>query len=161
MTGITPFLWFDDQAEEAVNFYVSLFPNSKITRTTRYGDAGPGPKGQVMTVAFELFGRKFTAINGGPHFKLSEAFSLVIECENQEEVDRYWKALSAVPEAEQCGWVKDRFGLSWQVTPNRLIELSSDQDAEKSKRVMDVMMKMKKIDIPELERAAAGAPAGA
>ena len=161
MTALTPFLWFDNQAEEAVDLYVSLFPNSRILSTTRYGDAGPGPKGQVMTVAFELFGRKFTAINGGPHFKLTEAFSLVIECETQEEVDRYWQALSAVPEAEQCGWVKDKFGVSWQVTPNRLIELIGDKDPEKSKRVMEAMMKMKKLDVAELERAAAGAPAEA
>ncbi len=161
MTGLTPFLWFDNQAEEAANYYVSLFPNSKVTQVTRYGDSGPGPKGSVMTVAFELFGRKFVAINGGPHFQLSPAFSIVIECENQEEVDRYWEKLSADPQAEQCGWVKDKFGLSWQVTPNALIRLISDPDPAKSKRVMEAMMKMKKIDIAELERAAAGAAVSA
>ena len=161
MTGITPFLWFDKQAEEAANYYVSIFPNSKITKATRYGDAGPGPKGQIMTIAFELDGRNFTALNGGPHFQHSPAFSLVIHCENQEEVDRYWEKLSAEPAAEQCGWVKDKFGLSWQIIPNALIEMISDKDPEKAKRVTQAMLQMKKIDIEELKRAYAGAPVGA
>ena len=161
MTGITPFLWFDNQAEEAANYYVSIFPNSKITKATRYGDAGPGPKGTIMTIAFELNGRNFTAINGGPSFKLTPAFSLVVHCENQDEVDRYWEKLSAEPAAEQCGWVKDKFGLSWQIVPNALLEMIADKDPEKSKRVMQVMMQMKKIDIEELKRAYAGAPVGA
>ena len=161
MTGITPFLWFDNQAEEAANYYVSIFPNSKITKATRYGDAGPGPKGQIMTIAFELDGRNFTALNGGPHFQHSPAFSLVIHCENQEEVDRYWEKLSAEPAAEQCGWVKDKFGLSWQIIPNALIEMISDKDPEKAKRVTQAMLQMKKIDIEELKRAYAGAPVGA
>lgn len=161
MTGITPFLWFNDQAEEAVNYYVSIFPNSRVLKMLRYGDAGPGPKGQVMTASFELDGREFAVLNGGPHFALTPAFSLVVKCETQDEVDRYWEKLSAEPAAEQCGWVKDKFGLSWQIIPNALPELLGDKDAEKSKRVMDVMMKMKKIDIAELKRAHAGEQVGA
>ncbi len=157
MTGITPFLWFDNQAEEAVNYYVSIFPNSRVLQMARYGDAGPGPKGQVMTASFELDGREFAALNGGPHFALTPAFSLVVKCETQEEVDRYWEKLSAEPAAEQCGWVKDKFGLSWQIIPNALPELLGDKDPEKSKRVMQAMLTMKKIDIAELKRAHAGA----
>jgi predicted 3-demethylubiquinone-9 3-methyltransferase (glyoxalase superfamily) len=156
MTGITPFIWYDDQAEEAVDFYVSLFPNSRIHKTVRYGDAGPGPKGQVMTIAFELDGRQFTALNGGPHFTHSPAFSLVVHCENQQEIDRYWQKLSADPAAEQCGWVKDKYGLSWQIIPNILIEMIGDKDPEKAKRVTEAMLKMKRIDIEELKHAYAG-----
>jgi predicted 3-demethylubiquinone-9 3-methyltransferase (glyoxalase superfamily) len=156
MTGITPFLWFDHQAEQAAEFYVSTFPNSKILNVHRYGDSGPGPKGQVMVVSFELDGREFTALNGGPHFTLTPAFSLVVKCESQEEVDRYWEKLSADPAAEQCGWLKDKFGLSWQIVPNESIELLSDKDPEKSNRVMQAVLKMKKIDLAALRRAHAG-----
>jgi predicted 3-demethylubiquinone-9 3-methyltransferase (glyoxalase superfamily) len=156
MTGITPFIWYDDQAEEAVNFYVSIFPHSRILKTVRYGDAGPGPKGQIMTIAFELDGREFTALNGGPHFTPSPAFSLVVHCENQQEIDRYWQKLSADPAAEQCGWVKDKYGLSWQIIPNILIEMIGDKDPEKAKRVTEAMLQMKKIDLVELKHANAG-----
>jgi len=152
---ITPFLWFDGQAEAAANFYVSIFPNSKVVATSRYGDAGPGPKGSVMTVAFELDGLSFTALNGGPMFKFTEAISLVVHCETQAEVDHYWDKLSAGGQQVQCGWLKDKFGLSWQIVPNALIELVQDKDAAKSQRVMAAMMQMTKIDIAKLRAAAA------
>ena len=161
MTGITPFLWYDDQAEEAAYFYTSIFPNSRVLRTVRYGDAGPGPKGTVMTVEFELDGQRMSALNGGPVFPHTPAFSLVVRCDSQEEIDRYWSKLSADPNAEQCGWVRDKYGLSWQIVPNTLIELIADPDPEKAKRVTAAMMRMKKIDIEELKRAHAGEPAGA
>jgi len=152
---ITPMLWFDDKAEEAVNFYTSLFPNSKILSIARYGEVGPGPEGTVMTASFQLAGQEFTALNGGPHFKFNEAISLVINCENQEEVDRYWEKLTADGgEESQCGWLKDKYGLSWQVTPRILIQLVQDPDKEKAGRVFQAMMKMKKIEIPKLLEAA-------
>jgi predicted 3-demethylubiquinone-9 3-methyltransferase (glyoxalase superfamily) len=150
---ITPFLWFDGQAEEAAKFYVSIFPNSKLGSTSRYGEAGPGPKGSVMTVAFELDGLSFTALNGGPMFKFTEAISLVAHCETQAEVDHYWDKLSAGGQQVQCGWLKDKYGLSWQIVPNALIELVQDKDPAKSRRVMAAMMQMKKIDIAGLKAA--------
>ena len=154
---ITPFLWFDGQAKEAANFYVSIFPNSKIGSTSRYGEAGPGPKGSVMTVAFELDGLSFTALNGGPIFKFTEAISLVVHCETQAEVDHYWEKLSAGGQQVQCGWLKDKYGLSWQIVPNALLELAQDKDPAKSQRVMAAMMQMKKIDIAGLKAAYAAA----
>lgn len=155
---ITPFLWFDQNAEEAANFYTSIFKNSKILGVTRYGDAGPGPKGSVMTVAFELEGQQFTALNGGPHFKFTEAISLVVHCETQKEVDEYWNKLTVGGGQEsQCGWLKDKYGLSWQIVPDALMRLLQDSDPEKSKRVMEAMLQMKKIDIAGLESAYAHA----
>lgn len=153
MPAITPFLWYDAQAEEAANFYVSVFPNSRIVSTSRYGDAGPGPKGSVMTIQFELAGQRFIALNGGPQSKFTEAFSLSVSCETQEEVDRYWSKLTAGGEEGPCGWLKDRYGLSWQINPAILGKLLADPDPKKSKRVMEAMLKMKKIDIAGLERA--------
>jgi predicted 3-demethylubiquinone-9 3-methyltransferase (glyoxalase superfamily) len=154
MRKITPFLWFDNQAEEAANFYVSVFENSKILRTARYGDAGPGPKGAVMTVEFELDGQVFTALNGGPQFKFTEAISFQVDCKTQQEVDTFWEKLSAGGgEQGPCGWLKDRFGLSWQVVPTVLIEMICDPDPKKSQRVMEVMMKMKKLEIEPLKKA--------
>ncbi|HSE31688.1 MAG TPA: VOC family protein [Pyrinomonadaceae bacterium] len=153
---ITPFLWFDDNAEEAINFYTSLFPNSQILSVTRYGAAGPGPEGAIMTASFQIAGQKFVALNGGPHFKFTEAISFVIDCESQEEVDRYWEKLTADGgEESQCGWLKDKYGLSWQVTPRILIQLIQDPDKEKANRVFQAMLKMKKIEIPKLLEAAA------
>jgi predicted 3-demethylubiquinone-9 3-methyltransferase (glyoxalase superfamily) len=158
MQKITPFLWYDTQAEEAANFYVSIFKESKILGLTRYGEAGPGPKGSVLTVAFELEGQKFTALNGGPHFKFTEAVSFVVNCASQEEVDYFWeKLLEGGGQESQCGWLKDKYGLSWQVVPNVLPELLQDKDPEKANRVMQAMMKMVKIDIETLKRAAEGA----
>jgi len=157
MQKITPFLWFDTQAEEAAKFYVSLFPKSKILKTARYGDAGPGPKGSVMTVEFELAGQRMIALNGGPHFKFTEAISLSVDCKDQKEVDRYWTKLSQGGEQSMCGWLKDRYGLSWQINPSILGKLLSDKDAKKAKRVMEAMLKMKKIDIAALKAAAKGA----
>jgi predicted 3-demethylubiquinone-9 3-methyltransferase (glyoxalase superfamily) len=153
MPKISPFLWFDSQAEEAAKFYVSVFPGSKILSTSRYGDAGPGPKGSVMTVAFELDGKEFIALNGGPQFKFTEAISFSVDCKNQEEVDRYWHKLSEGGEEGPCGWLKDRYGLSWQINPTILGQMLSDTDPAKSNRVMEAMMKMKKIDIAGLKRA--------
>jgi len=157
---ITPFLWFDDQAEAAANFYVSIFKNSKIGSITRYDEeaakAAGRPKGSVMTVAFDLDGQDFTALNGGPLFKFTEAISLVVNCQTQEEVDHFWEKLSAGGEEVQCGWLKDRFGVSWQVVPTVLVEMLQDKDAEKSKRVMAAMLKMKKIDIEPLKKAYEG-----
>jgi predicted 3-demethylubiquinone-9 3-methyltransferase (glyoxalase superfamily) len=140
---VTPFLWFDHQAEEAVGFYTSIFNNSKIETLTRYGEAGPGPKGSVMTIAFELRGQKFTALNGGPHFKFTEAISFVVNCENQQEVDDMWAKLSDGGQEVECGWVKDKYGLSWQIVPIALIEMMQDADAERKERVMKAMLKMK------------------
>ena len=154
MRKITPMLWFDTQAEEAAKFYVSIFPKSRIVKTARYGDAGPGPKGSVMTVEFELAGQRMTALNGGPVYKLTEAFSLVVDCKDQKEVDHYWDKLSKGGEPSMCGWLKDKYGLSWQVTPRILIELVSGPDKKKAKRVMEAMFKMRKIDIAALEAAA-------
>jgi predicted 3-demethylubiquinone-9 3-methyltransferase (glyoxalase superfamily) len=147
--SVTPFLWFDNQAEEAANFYVSLFPNSKITHLSRYGDAGPGTKGSVMVVAFELAGQRLTALNGGPNFKLDEAFSLLVDCSEQADIDRLWQALSATPNV--CGWTKDRFGLSWQINYAGLPDLITGPKADK---VMAAIMGMKKIDIQALKDAA-------
>jgi predicted 3-demethylubiquinone-9 3-methyltransferase (glyoxalase superfamily) len=156
MHKITPFLWFDDQAEEAMNHYVSIFKNSKVGRITRYGDAGPAPKGSVMTASFELEGQPFTALNGGPQFKFTEAVSFVVDCETQAEVDELWEKLSAGGQEGQCGWLKDKFGLSWQIVPKALIELMSDPDPEKSRRVTEAMMQMTRIDIARLRQAHAG-----
>jgi len=147
-------LWFDNQAEEAMNFYISVFKNSKVLSVARYGDAGPGPKGSVMTASFELEGQKFTALNAGPMFKFTEAISFVIPCKTQEEVDYYWSKLtSGGGEESMCGWLKDKFGLSWQVVPDALIELLQVKDPKKSQRVMQAMMKMRKIDIKTLQEA--------
>ena len=156
MPRITPFLWFDTQAEEAAKFYTSIFKNSKILRTARYGEAGPGPKGSVMTVEFSLDGQAFIALNAGPLFKFSEAISFVIDCQTQAEVDEYWSKLTAGGGQESmCGWLKDKFGLSWQVVPTALNELLSHPDKEKANRAMQAMLKMKKIDINVLKQAAA------
>ncbi len=151
---ITPCLWFDTQGEEAARFYTSLFPDSKVTNVSHYGEAGPRPAGTVMTVEFELDGQKFVALNGGPEFTFNEAISFQISCESQEEVDEYWRKLCDGGEEGPCGWVRDRFGLSWQVIPTALPRLLADPDREKSQRVMQAMLGMKKIEIAELERAA-------
>ena len=159
---ITPCLWFDDQAEEAVAFYTGIFRNSKIVTVTRYGEAGREihgkPAGSVLTVAFELDGQTFTALNGGPMFKFNEAISLQVHCDTQEEVDYYWERLSAGGDktAQQCGWLKDPYGVSWQVVPGVLIDMLNDPDSAKSERAMTAMLKMKKLDIAELKRAYAG-----
>ncbi len=159
---ITPCLWFDTQAEEAARFYAAIFPNSKLGKISCYGEAGKEIHGKepgtAMTVAFELAGLSFTALNGGPHFKFTEAISLQVSCQTQEEVDRYWDYLSAGGEknAQQCGWLKDKFGLSWQIIPRVLSEFLSDPDPAKSARVMNAMLKMKKLDIAELKKAHAG-----
>ena len=157
---ITPFLWFDDKAEEAVKFYVSLFKNSKIGTITRYGEAGAAasgrPKGTVMTVAFQLEGQAFTALNGGPHFKFTEAISLVVNCKTQEEVDELWEKLSGGGEKGQCGWLKDKYGLSWQIVPTVLGEMLNDKDAEKSNRVLHAIIQMRKLDIKRLQQAYEG-----
>lgn len=154
MPRITPFLWFDTQAEEAAHFYVSIFRNSKIGKVTRYGKGGPGPAGSVMTVEFELDGQLFIALNAGPHYKFTEAISFSVECRTQDEVDTYWKKLSDGGEEGPCGWLKDRYGLSWQVNPAILGEMLSDPDPAKAKSVMEAMLKMKKIDIAALKQAA-------
>jgi len=153
---ITPFLWYTDQAEEAANFYTSIFKNSRINSIARYGDAGPGPKDSVMTISFEIEGQEFIALNGGPHFKFTPAVSFVINCDTQDEVDTFWAKLSAGGRTDRCGWLTDKFGLSWQVVPKALIELIRDPNPAKSKRVMEAMLKMTKIDIPALKKAAAG-----
>ncbi len=157
MQKISPFLWFDSEAEEAAKFYTSTFKDSKITNTSRYDKAGSKaagrPVGSAMTVAFELDGQEFTALNGGPIFKFSEAISFVVNCADQAEVDELWEKLSAHPENEQCGWLKDKYGLSWQIVPAVLGELLSDSDPDKSGRVMKAMLKMKKIDIEGLQKA--------
>ncbi len=150
---ITPFLWFDHQAEQAATFYASIFPDSKVIKVVRYGEAGPGPAGSAMTVEFELQGQKFVGLNGGPHFKFTEAISFVVNCETQQEVDRYWEKLSAGGAEVQCGWLKDQFGLSWQIVPSALPRLLSDPDPVKAGRVMKAMMTMTKIDVGALERA--------
>jgi len=157
MQKIVPCLWFDTEGEEAAQFYASVFPNSKITEVTRYGSAGPRAEGSVMTVSFELDGQKFTALNGGPDFKFNEAVSLEVHCKDQEEVDKYWSTLSEGGEEGPCGWLKDKFGLSWQVIPTILYELIADPDREKSQRVMAAMLQMRKIEVDELEKAAAEA----
>jgi len=159
MQKITPFLWFDTQAEEAANFYTSVFKNSKIVSVAHYGEEGAKasgrPKGSAMTVAFELDGQKFVALNGGPHFKFTEAVSFVVNCETQEEVDHYWEKLSAGGDkkAQQCGWLKDKYGLSWQIVPVAMVEMLQDKDPGKSGRVMQALLQMKKLDIKTLQRA--------
>ena len=153
MPKISPFLWFDTQAEEAANFYTSIFKNSKILKVTRYGDAGPGPKGGVMTVVFNLDGQEFTALNGGPHFKFTEAISFIVNCRTQEEVDTYWEKLVEGGKESRCGWLVDKFGLSWQIIPAALGEMLGDPDPAKAKRVMEAMLKMKKIDTVGLKKA--------
>ena len=153
MQKITPFLWFDSQAEEAARFYTSIFKNSKIVQVSRYGDAGPGPKGSVMTVAFELEGQQFTALNGGLLFKFNEAISFVVDCKSQEEVDHLWARLTDGGEEGMCGWLKDKYGVSWQIVPTALVEMLNDPDPEKAKRVTDAMLKMNKIDIQTLRQA--------
>lgn len=153
MPRITPFLWFDTHAEEAAKFYVSIFKNSRIVSTSRYGEAGPGPRGSVMTVAFELDGRGFIALNGGPQFKFTEAVSFSVDCETQAEVDELWEKLSRGGEEGPCGWLKDKYGLSWQINPGILGKMLSDPDPQKSKRVMEAMLKMKRIDIDALKKA--------
>ena len=156
MQKISPFLWFDGNAEEAADFYVSLFKGSKILKIARYGEAGPGPAGAVMVVNFQIEGQDFIALNGGPLFKFTEAISFVINCQTQEEVDHYWNRLTAGGGQEsQCGWLKDKYGLSWQVTPTILGELLADKDQKKAQRVMQAMLQMKKMDIAALQRAAA------
>lgn len=150
---ITPFLWFDDNAEEAMTFYISIFKNSKVLTVNRYGEAGPGQKGTVMVANFLLDGQEFTALNGGPKFKFTEAISFVVTCQSQEEVDHYWEKLSEGGNESMCGWLKDKYGLSWQIVPTALIELMSDPDPKKSKRVMTAMLQMKKIIITDLEKA--------
>ncbi len=153
MQKITPFLWFDGRAEEAVNFYTAIFPNSKIVRMMRYGEAGPGPKGSVMSATFELQGQEFIALNGGPMFTFSPAISFFVHCETQEEVDKFWEKLAEGGEKQRCGWLRDKFGVSWQVVPTVLGQLLQDKDAEKSKRVMNAMLQMEKLDIAGLKRA--------
>jgi predicted 3-demethylubiquinone-9 3-methyltransferase (glyoxalase superfamily) len=160
MNEITPCLWFDTEGEEAANFYTSVFPNSRIVDVTRYGAAGPRPEGTVMTVSFELDGRKFVALNGGPNYTFSEAISFQVHCKNQEEVDEYWSKLSEGGEEGPCGWLKDRYGVSWQIVPTVLPELLADPDPETSQRVMQAMLEMKKIEIDTLERAAGAVPTG-
>lgn len=152
MQKINPFLWFNDNAEEAVNFYTSVFKNSRILKIARYGDAGPGPKGSVMTVSFELNGQQFVALNGGPHFTFTEAISFVVNCDDQQEIDEYWNKLSEGGKPSMCGWLKDKFGLSWQIYPPVLGELLS-KDPKKSGKVMEAMMKMTKIEIAPLQKA--------
>jgi len=157
MPRITPNLWFDTNAEEAANFYVSIFPNSKVGKIARYTEVGPGPAGTAVTVEWELDGQPFVGINGGPHFTFSEAVSMEIRCKDQAEVDYYWeKLLEGGGRESQCGWLKDRFGFSWQVVPQRLIDLMTDEDPEVVKRVTAAMLKMVKLDVARLEAAAAG-----
>ena len=162
---ITPFLWFDDKAEEAAKFYVSIFKDSRIGTITRYDEEGAKaagrPKGSVMTVPFELDGQPFTALNGGPHFQFSGAISFVVNCDTQEEVDHFWEKLSAGGREIQCGWLTDKFGVSWHVVPTMLIEMLQDKDPEKAKRVMAAMLKMTKIEIAPLKRAYEGRSASA
>lgn len=154
MPRITPNLWFDTQGKEAAEFYISVFPNSRITRTLYYGEGGPGPAGTVLTVDFELDGQEYTAINGGPEFTFNEAVSLLVNCADQEEVDYYWQKLGEGGQEGPCGWLKDKYGLSWQVAPVVLTELLEDEDKERSQRVMSAMLGMKKIDIAALHEAA-------
>jgi predicted 3-demethylubiquinone-9 3-methyltransferase (glyoxalase superfamily) len=155
MPEITPCLWFDTQGEEAAEFYTSIFPNSRILEVARYGEAGPRPAGTVMTVLFELDGQRFTALNGGPEFTFDEAISFQVDCRSQEEVDDFWSRLGDGGQEGPCGWLKDRYGVSWQIVPTRLIELLKDPDADVSQRVMAAMLQMKKIDVATLEQAAA------
>jgi len=153
MQKITPFLWFDSHAEEAVNYYTSIFKNSKILNLARYGEGGPGPKGSVMTVHFELNGQEFIALNGGPYFKFNEAVSFLVNCDSQQEIDNYYSKLSEGGQEVQCGWVKDKYGLSWQIVPTILGKLLADSNAVKAQKVMEAMMQMKKLDIELLQKA--------
>jgi predicted 3-demethylubiquinone-9 3-methyltransferase (glyoxalase superfamily) len=156
MQKITPFLWFDNQAEHAANFYVSIFKNSKIGTIARYGAAGPGPKGSVMIVQFQLEGQEFTALNGGPMFKFNESVSFVVNCETQDEVDYYWEKLLQGGKESQCGWLKDKFGLSWQIVPTEFIKMMQDKDPVKTERLMKAMLQMVKLDIATLKEAYEG-----
>ncbi|MGC1448934.1 MAG: VOC family protein [Candidatus Sulfotelmatobacter sp.] len=153
MQKITPFLWFDDRAEEAMNFYTSIFKNSKVGKLTRFGEAGPGPKGTVMSATFQLEGQEFMALNGGPLFQFTPAISFFVSCNTQEEVDELWEKLSEGGRPDRCGWLKDKFGLSWQIIPTVLTDLLQDKDPEKSQRVMKAMLRMGKIDIAGLQKA--------
>ncbi len=153
MPKITPFLWFDNQAEEATRFYTSIFPNAEILDVKRYGDAGPGPAGSVMTVSFALDGQNFIALNGGPYFTFNEAISLFVHCDGQEEVDSYWAKLCDGGSPGRCGWLKDKFGISWQIVPTVLGDMLQDRDPAKSSRVMQAMLQMNKLDIARLRRA--------
>jgi len=153
MQKITPFLWFDDQAEEAANFYVSIFKNSKVGRINRYGEGGPRPKGTAMSVTFQLDGQEFMALNGGPEFTFTPAISLFVNCETQKEVDELWERLSEGGKKERCGWLKDKYGLSWQIIPSALGQMMQDKDPQKSKRVMNAMLQMNKIEIKALQQA--------
>jgi predicted 3-demethylubiquinone-9 3-methyltransferase (glyoxalase superfamily) len=159
MPEITPWLWFDTEGQEAAEYYTSIFPNSRITEVTHYNEAGPRAAGTVLTVTFELDGKRFAALNGGPDFKFNEAVSFLIDCADQAEVDYYWERLGDGGEHGPCGWLKDRYGVSWQVIPRRLEELLRDSDPEVSQRVMAAMLQMGKIEVDKLEEAAAGAPA--
>ena len=156
---ITPFLWFDDKAEEAMNYYVSIFKNSKVVSVERFGDAGPGPSGSVMTATFELEGQQFVALNGGPEFGFTEAISLFVDCETQAEVDELWDKLCAGGQPSQCGWLKDKYGLSWQIIPRVLGELLGSKDPEKAGRAMKAMLQMQKIDVKKLKEAYDGVAA--
>jgi predicted 3-demethylubiquinone-9 3-methyltransferase (glyoxalase superfamily) len=153
MQKITPFLWFDGKAEEAMKFYVSIFKNSKVGRVTRYGDAGPGPKGSVMSATFQIEGQEFFALNGGPQFQFTPAISFFVNCETQKEVDELWERLSAGGEKNRCGWLRDKYGLSWQIIPTALGKMLGDKDPVKANRVMKAMLQMDKIDIKGLKRA--------
>ncbi len=153
MQTITPFLWFDGKAEEAINFYTSIFRDSKIGSITRYGEEGPGPKGTVMSTTFQLNGQDFMALNGGPQFTFSAAISFFVNCETQEEVDELWEKLSEGGEKQRCGWLKDKYGVSWQIIPSALGEMLQDKDAEKSNKIMHAMLQMDKIDINTLKQA--------
>jgi len=153
MQKVTPCLWFDTQGEEAANFYTSVFPNSKILNISRYGEAGPGPEGQALTVSFELDGQEFTALNGGPQFTFSEAISFQVSCDSQEEVDRFWDTLSQGGEEGQCGWLKDRFGVSWQIVPAAMGQLLGGPDQQRSQQAVTAMLQMKKLDIHQLQDA--------
>jgi predicted 3-demethylubiquinone-9 3-methyltransferase (glyoxalase superfamily) len=155
MQKITSFLWFDGKAEEAANFYISIFKNSKMGKITRYSDAGPGPKGSVMSVTFQIEGQEFFALNGGPQFKFTPAISFFVNCETQQEVDDLWEKLSAGGRADRCGWLQDKFGLSWQIIPTVLGQLRGDKDPQRARRAMQAMLQMTKIDINKLQQAAA------
>jgi predicted 3-demethylubiquinone-9 3-methyltransferase (glyoxalase superfamily) len=154
MQKITPFLWFDGNAEEAANFYISIFKNSKMGKISRYGDAGPGPKGSAMSVTFQIEGQEFFALNGGPQFKFTPAISFFVNCETQQEVDELWEKLSAGGRTDRCGWLQDKFGLSWQVIPTVLGQLLGDKDPQRAKRAMQAMLQMTKLDIKKLQQAA-------
>ena len=158
MPKITPWLWFDTEAEEAASFYTSIFSNSRVLEVTRYGKAGPRPEGMVLTVSFELDGQEFVALNGGPEFKFNEAVSFQVTCRTQDEVDEFWARLSEGGEEGPCGWLKDRYGVSWQIVPTRLMELINDPDPERSERAMRAMLQMKKIDVATLEQAVQEVP---